>query len=85
MFQKLFWILSYLVCFYCQEADKEKQKRENEEMGDAMKSLENRTLDSKREMDILAALDEVKSMKVLNQINNALSRYQQHCHVACNS
>ncbi|KAF5940588.1 hypothetical protein HYC85_021755 [Camellia sinensis] len=46
-----------------EEADKEKQKRETEEMGDAMKSLENRTLDSKREMDILAALDEVKSMR----------------------
>lgn len=30
-----------------------------------MKSLENRTLDSKREMDIDAALDEMKSMKVL--------------------
>ncbi|PRQ17990.1 putative cu(+) exporting ATPase [Rosa chinensis] len=29
------------------EADKEKQKRECEKMGDAMKSLENRTLDSK--------------------------------------
>ncbi|CAN6481180.1 unnamed protein product [Victoria cruziana] len=42
---------------------KEKKKRETEEMGDAMKSLENRTLDSKREMDILAALDEMKSMK----------------------
>ncbi|CAH9105470.1 unnamed protein product [Cuscuta epithymum] len=46
-----------------EEMDKEKQKREAEEMGDAMKSLENRTLDSKREMDILAALDEMKSMK----------------------
>ncbi|KAL6227314.1 PREDICTED: coiled-coil domain-containing protein 94 homolog [Fragaria vesca subsp. vesca] len=46
-----------------EEADKEKQNRESEEMGDAMKSLENRTLDSKREMDIRAALDEMKSMK----------------------
>ncbi|KAE7995242.1 hypothetical protein FH972_000062 [Carpinus fangiana] len=43
--------------------ESEKQKRDAEEMGDAMKSLENRTLDSKREMDILAALDEMKSMK----------------------
>lgn len=47
----------------------EKQKRDAEEMGDAMKSLENRTLDSKREMDILAALDEMKSMKVLSIVN----------------
>ncbi|XVF65826.1 hypothetical protein PTKIN_Ptkin09bG0281900 [Pterospermum kingtungense] len=46
-----------------EEADKEKRKRESEEMGDAMKSLENRTLDSKREMDILAAIDEMKSLK----------------------
>lgn len=44
-------------------SEKEKHKRNSEEMGDAMKSLENRTLDSKREMDILAALDEMKSMK----------------------
>ncbi|KAK4796762.1 hypothetical protein SAY86_029088 [Trapa natans] len=43
--------------------DDAKRKREAEEMGDAMKSLENRTLDSKREMDILAALDETKSLK----------------------
>lgn len=43
--------------------DHERQKREDEEAGDAMKSLENRTLDSKKEMDIMAALDEMKSMK----------------------
>ncbi|CAN1335547.1 Splicing factor YJU2 [Linum perenne] len=46
-----------------EELDGIKQKRDAEEMGDAMKALENRTLDSKREMDILAALDEMKSMK----------------------
>ncbi len=39
------------------------QKREQEEMGNAMKALENRTLDSKREMDIMAALDEMKALK----------------------
>lgn len=33
-------------------------------MGDAMKSLENRAMDSKQDMDILAALEEMKSMKV---------------------
>jgi hypothetical protein len=44
--------------------DDAKKKRSAEEMGDAMKALENRTLDSKREMDILAALDEMKSMRV---------------------
>lgn len=49
--------------------DKEKDKavavaqREEEERGNAMKALENRTLDSKREMDILSALDEMKSLK----------------------
>lgn len=46
-----------------EELENEKRKRESEEMGDAMKSLENRTLDSKREMDIMATLDEMKSMK----------------------
>ncbi|KAI3690775.1 hypothetical protein L2E82_48982 [Cichorium intybus] len=46
-----------------QVVDEEQRKRNAEEMGDAMKSLENRTLDSKREMDILSALDEMKSMK----------------------
>ncbi|KAH1095939.1 hypothetical protein J1N35_012860 [Gossypium stocksii] len=47
----------------CGSGEREKQKRKSQGMGDAMKSLENRTLDSKREMDILAALYEMKSRK----------------------
>lgn len=43
--------------------DKEKRKRDAEEMGDAMKTLENRAMDSKQDMDILAALEEMRSMK----------------------
>lgn len=43
--------------------ENEKRKRESEEMGDAMKSLENRAMDSKQDMDILAALEEMRSMK----------------------
>ncbi|XP_074577738.1 splicing factor YJU2-like [Curcuma longa] len=43
--------------------EKEKRKRAEEEMGDAMKSLENRAIDSKQDMDILAALEEMRSMK----------------------
>lgn len=43
--------------------EREKRKREAEEMGDAMKSLENRAMDSKQDMDILAALEEMRSMK----------------------
>mmetsp|Transcript_29905 Transcript_29905/g.33975 ORF Transcript_29905/g.33975 Transcript_29905/m.33975 type:complete len:293 (+) Transcript_29905:39-917(+) len=37
-----------------------KEKRKELEMGDAMKVLENKTYDSKREMDILDALEEVR-------------------------
>ncbi|KAF8026010.1 hypothetical protein BT93_F2739 [Corymbia citriodora subsp. variegata] len=43
--------------------DNAKRRRAAEEMGDAVKSLENKTLDSKKDIDILAALDEMKSMK----------------------
>jgi len=49
---------------FVQAADKEKRKRDAEEMGDAMKVLENRAMDSKQDMDILAALEEMRSMKV---------------------
>lgn len=47
-----------------QATDEAKKERDAEELGDAMKALENRTIDSKQEMDILAALDEMKSMRV---------------------
>lgn len=33
-------------------------------MGDAIKVLENRAMDSKLDMDILAALEEMRSMKI---------------------
>jgi len=36
-----------------------KSERESEEKGDAMKALENRTLECKREMDILEGLEEI--------------------------
>ena len=42
--------------------DEAKKQREDEDKLDAMKSLENRTIDSKLEMDVLDALDEIKSM-----------------------
>ncbi len=37
-----------------------KEIKENEEEGNAMKFLEHKTYDSKREMDILDCLDEIK-------------------------
>jgi len=43
-----------------------KKQREKEEEGDAMKALENRTLDSKVEMDIIEALDEIRSLNARN-------------------
>ena len=42
-----------------------KQARDTEESGDVMKQLENKTKDSKLEMDALEALDELKTMNAL--------------------
>ncbi|KAK2644901.1 hypothetical protein Ddye_020096 [Dipteronia dyeriana] len=46
-----------------EEEDKQTKKKEAEELGDSMKALENRSLDSKRQMDILDGLCEMKSLK----------------------
>ncbi|KAF7847152.1 hypothetical protein BT93_L3280 [Corymbia citriodora subsp. variegata] len=43
--------------------ENEKRKRGAEETGDAMRRLENKALDTKRKMDVLAVLGEMKSMK----------------------
>ncbi|CAG8451735.1 3526_t:CDS:2 [Ambispora leptoticha] len=49
-------------------AGEEKQlKKEQEEENNPMKALENRTLDSKREMDILDALDEIRTRNARNE------------------
>lgn len=42
--------------------EQEEKERHDEDENDAMKALENRTLDSKLEMDVLDALDEIKSI-----------------------
>jgi ATP:corrinoid adenosyltransferase len=44
-----------------QEASKEARKKEAE--ADAMRALEHRTLDSRRQMEIMDALDEIKTLK----------------------
>jgi len=47
--------------------EEEKRIREEEDKVDAMKSLENRTIDNKVEMDILDALDEIKAINQRHQ------------------
>ncbi|GLD96543.1 hypothetical protein PINS_up005226 [Pythium insidiosum] len=54
------------------------KQREDEEKGDAMKALENRTLDSKREMDILDALDEIKAINQRHAKIDTDQLLQQH-------
>ncbi|CAI5731407.1 unnamed protein product [Hyaloperonospora brassicae] len=53
-------------------------QRVEEEKGDAMKALENRTLDSKREMDILDALDEIKAINQRHAKVDTDKLLQQH-------
>ncbi|KAG7392565.1 Coiled-coil domain-containing protein 94 [Phytophthora pseudosyringae] len=53
-------------------------QRAEEEKGDAMKTLENRTLDSKREMDILDALDEIKAINQRHAKVDTDKLLQQH-------
>jgi len=49
-----------------QDQEDAKEFRTEQEKGDAMKKLENRTIDSKQEMEILDALEEVQYMNARN-------------------
>jgi len=55
-----------------------KKQREQEEEGDAMKALENRTLDSKVEMDIIEALDEIRAVNARNSKIDSTTLLLQH-------
>jgi hypothetical protein len=59
-----------------------KKLRQEEEKGDTMKALENRTLDSKIEMDIIEALDEIKSLNAKNAKidHETLLKYHQQAY-----
>jgi len=61
-----------------QQMEDAKKKRESEEEGDAMKALENRTLDSKIEMDIIDALDEIRALNQRNATIDADTLITQH-------
>jgi hypothetical protein len=49
-----------------EQLEEAKETRKQEEEGDVMKQLENRTIDSKVEMDILDALADIKSLNTRN-------------------
>ncbi|KAL1921145.1 uncharacterized protein VTP21DRAFT_10861 [Calcarisporiella thermophila] len=53
------------------EMERAREEREVEEEENPMKALENRTLDSKREMDILDALDEIRLRNAQQERVNA--------------
>lgn len=48
-------------------AEEDAEAKANEEENNPMKALENRTAESKREMDILDALDEIRTRNALNE------------------
>mmetsp|Transcript_3173 Transcript_3173/g.4913 ORF Transcript_3173/g.4913 Transcript_3173/m.4913 type:complete len:271 (+) Transcript_3173:35-847(+) len=56
-------------CWKDEEAKEKKftNQRESEDKNDPMKALENRTLDSKIEMDILDALDEIRAVNTRHE------------------
>ena len=67
------------------EESEESKLRLEEEKVDAMKALENRTLDSKVEMDVLDALDEIKAINQRHERVNTEALLAIHAAVNNNS
>ena len=60
--------------------DEAQRRKEEEEKGDAMKALENRTLSSKRELEMFNALDEMKTLRSRHEkvdLETALRRVRE--------
>eukprot|EP01132_Coremiostelium_polycephalum_P009117 gene9117-11173_t len=62
------------------EEKEERLSKEKEEQIDAMKALENRTLDSKREMEMLDAIEELKAMSARNAEIDPEQLLEYHLH-----
>ena len=60
--------------------EEQSYRKQMEEMLDPMKALENKTYDSKREVDILEALDEIQTRNAMHaraDVNEVLARLEQ--------
>lgn len=63
--------------------DSELQKRQEEEHNDSMKTLENRTKESKREMDILDTLDEIRAINQRHERIDTAALLSSHATDSC--
>lgn len=64
-----------------QEEERKQQEKEEEEAGNPMLALENRTKESRREMDVLDALEEIRDMNARHAQVNLLELIEKHADV----
>eukprot|EP00731_Ephydatia_muelleri_P029729 Em0021g252a len=64
-----------------QEEERKQQEKEEEEAGNPMLALENRTKESRREMDVLDALEEIRDMNARHAQVNLQELIEKHADV----